>query len=165
MSRYRVSVILVSVLAFAGCDAPDARFRLNMAYLNKQEEAVGAEFSPEQVQDVADILASMFGTPDQPFVPAAGDSGVRELVSLDRLEMAAGPVSSDEDGTAHGLYRKHCVHCHGITGDGAGPTAAFLNPYPRDYRKGEFKAKSTPIGVRPTDEDLKRILTEGIAGT
>jgi len=79
--------------------------------------------------------------------------------------MAAGAVGKDETGQERGLYRKHCAHCHGITGDGFGPTAAFLNPYPRDYRLGKFKFKSTPIGAKPTDDDLMRILNKGIAGT
>src|SRR4030095_4002279 len=70
-----------------------------------------------------------------------------------------------EHGSPRGLYRKHCAHCHGITGDGAGPTAAFLNPYPRDYRLGKFNFKSTPIGQKPTHEDLKKIVLDGIPGT
>jgi mono/diheme cytochrome c family protein len=74
-------------------------------------------------------------------------------------------VGSDEVGNPRGLYREHCAHCHGVTGDGAGPTATFLNPYPRDYRKGQFKFKSTPIGAKPTHDDLKRIVLEGIPGT
>ena len=57
------------------------------------------------------------------------------------------------------------MHCHGISGDGAGPTAAYLNPYPRDYRPGIFKFKSTPKGMKPTHEDLRRILIDGIPGT
>jgi mono/diheme cytochrome c family protein len=44
-------------------------------------------------------------------------------------------------------------------------TAAFLNPYPRDYRKGQFKFKSTPVGQKPTHDDLKKIVMEGIPGT
>lgn len=64
-----------------------------------------------------------------------------------------------------GLYRKHCAHCHGTTGDGAGPTAAFLNPYPRDYRQGVFKFKSTQRASRPTTADLHRILMDGINDT
>jgi len=52
-----------------------------------------------------------------------------------------------------------------VTGDGAGPTASFLNPYPRDYRMGVFKFKSTPKGGKPTYDDLKHILTDGIPDT
>ena len=57
------------------------------------------------------------------------------------------------------------MHCHGITGDGDGPTAAFLNPYPRDYRRGWFKYKSTRRDDEPTTENLLRIVTDGIQGT
>jgi mono/diheme cytochrome c family protein len=46
-----------------------------------------------------------------------------------------------------------------------GPTAAFLNPYPRDYRPGVFKFKSTERADKPTHADLLRILRNGIAGT
>jgi mono/diheme cytochrome c family protein len=46
-----------------------------------------------------------------------------------------------------------------------GPTAAFLNPYPRDYRKGQYKFKSTPVGSRPSHQDLTKILVDGIPGT
>jgi mono/diheme cytochrome c family protein len=72
---------------------------------------------------------------------------------------------SDQTGVRHGLYRQHCAHCHGISGDGYGPTAAFLNPYPRDYRKGIFKFTSTEDGAKATREDLKRTIMQGIAGT
>jgi mono/diheme cytochrome c family protein len=64
-----------------------------------------------------------------------------------------------------GLYRQHCAHCHGTTGDGAGPTAAFLTPYPRDYRQGVFKFKSTERAARPTPADLRRIIVDGINDT
>ena len=64
-----------------------------------------------------------------------------------------------------GLYRKHCAHCHGTTGDGAGPTAAFLNPHPRDYRQGIFKFKSTERAAKPTVADLRRIIVDGIPDT
>jgi mono/diheme cytochrome c family protein len=57
------------------------------------------------------------------------------------------------------------VHCHGVSGNGAGPTAEFLNPYPRDFRHGWFKFKSTGINEKPTNEDLHRTLREGINGT
>jgi mono/diheme cytochrome c family protein len=81
------------------------------------------------------------------------------------LKMAAGPVWSNETGTKHGLYRRHCAHCHGINGDGHGPTASILNPYPRDYRRGIFKFKGTYTAAEPTDDDLRRIIHNGIPGT
>ena len=63
------------------------------------------------------------------------------------------------------VYMKNCMHCHGVTGDGAGPTAEFLNPRPRDYRNGEFKFTSTKKGEKATKDDLHRIVQYGIPGT
>lgn len=63
------------------------------------------------------------------------------------------------------LYMQHCIHCHGVTGDGNGPTAKFLNPRPRDYRQGTYKFTSTAGGVKPSKADLHRILKNGIVGT
>jgi mono/diheme cytochrome c family protein len=63
------------------------------------------------------------------------------------------------------VYMKNCMHCHGVTGDGAGPTAEFLNPRPRDYRSGEFKFTSTKASEKVTRDDLHRIVQYGIPGT
>jgi mono/diheme cytochrome c family protein len=63
------------------------------------------------------------------------------------------------------LYMTHCMHCHGVAGDGAGPTAKYLNPRPRDYRLGLFKFTSTAQPERATRADLKRIVKQGIPGT
>lgn len=63
------------------------------------------------------------------------------------------------------LYMEHCVHCHGTSGDGNGPTAEYLNPRPRDYRLGRFKFKSTIDSDKPTRADLDRIIRHGIPGT
>ena len=66
------------------------------------------------------------------------------------------------------LFRRHCLHCHGLTGDGHGPTGLWLNPQPRDYRQGAFKFTSSGQieGERkPRREDLRRVLTSGIDGT
>ncbi|RMG40428.1 MAG: cytochrome c [Planctomycetota bacterium] len=62
-------------------------------------------------------------------------------------------------------YMRHCVHCHGVAGDGNGPTAPYLNPRPRDYRRGIFKFTSTGPNERPTRDDLKRTIRQGIPGT
>jgi mono/diheme cytochrome c family protein len=120
---------------------------------------VGLEIERDNQQAIADTLAALFGTPDEPRVQDDWGLDAR------KLDVAAGPVWSDEHGVKHGLYREHCAHCHGISGDGRGPTALFLNPYPRDYRPGLFKFKSTARAAKPTDDDLRKILVEGIRGT
>lgn len=65
------------------------------------------------------------------------------------------------------LYMRHCMHCHGVTGDGNGPTAKYLSPLPRDYRQGTFKFISTERTTvkRPSRDDLARIMRNGIPGT
>lgn len=63
------------------------------------------------------------------------------------------------------LYAEHCQHCHGVSGDGAGPTAQYLNPLPRDYRMGVFKFTSTTQPSRASRDDLARIVENGIPGT
>jgi len=144
----------LAAVAVVGCDqvGPPA-FRLNMV------EAVSNETAPEYQQEISNVLAAMFGTPDKPYaLPETG-------LDLGRLRLAAGAAWSDGAGSSHGLYRRHCVHCHGITGDGRGPTARFLNPYPRDYRPAVYKFKSTYVSSKPTDEDLHRVLVNGVPGT
>ena len=158
MTKLSLNVSILSctllVLASVGCDqSQPPAFRLNMV------EVVNNELTPDYQQQVANVLGAMFGTPDQPHaMPETGlDQGM--------LNLAAGPAWSDQMGANHGLYRKHCVHCHGVTGDGKGPTAQFLNPYPRDYRQGVYKFKSTFLNAHPTDDDLHRVLINGVPGT
>lgn len=155
--RFLSLICCVSLVAFvAGCDTPSApQFHLNMV----QMVSDATPTPPEYQQQIADVLEAMFGTPDKPF--ALPETGLDER----KLKMAAGPAWTDEKGAKYGLYRQHCVHCHGISGDGRGPTALFLNPYPRDYRQGVFKFKSTYTAARPTMDDLHRIMVNGIPGT
>jgi mono/diheme cytochrome c family protein len=68
------------------------------------------------------------------------------------------------------LYRQQCLHCHGVEGGGDGPTAGtrekpYLNPLPRDYRKGVFKYTAVKDKAMPRREDLYTILDQGIYST
>lgn len=68
-------------------------------------------------------------------------------------------------------YEAECAGCHGIegegtvAGDGAGPAAHFMDPRPRNFRKGKFKFTSTASGERPMRKDLYRIISGGLAGS
>jgi mono/diheme cytochrome c family protein len=164
--RFAPLVLLVGAVAATGCGrTPPASFRLNMVHATKtaapdsELQTSWSSWSQDRQTQVATILEAMFGTPDQPV--ALAETGLDGA----RLQLSAGPVRSDIVGRKNGLYREHCVHCHGISGDGMGPTAAFLNPYPRDYRPGKFKFKSTWRDAKPTRADLVRVLHEGVAGT
>ena len=63
------------------------------------------------------------------------------------------------------VYQERCVQCHGVSGDGNGPSAKYMYPRPRDYRKGIFKFASTPYGYRPLRDDILRTVRQGIRGT
>jgi mono/diheme cytochrome c family protein len=145
---------LLGLALLTGCgEAGPPSFRLNMVDIAK------AQLPEPQQQVIADVLTAMYGTPDEPFVlPETG-------LDIEKLKLAAGPVHSDQFGKETGLYRRHCAHCHGTTGDGMGPTAMILNPYPRDYRQGKFKFKATERAAKPTEIDLERVVRDGVQGT
>jgi mono/diheme cytochrome c family protein len=75
------------------------------------------------------------------------------------------PDFSRPQAGGYALYRRNCLHCHGVSGAGDGPTAPFLYPSPRDYRKGVFKFTSTAYGARPHRDDLRRTIKNGLHGT
>lgn len=96
------------------------------------------------------------GRPNRPRPGVDGDA-VKKL-RLDEKTLARGSA----------LYRVHCLHCHGVTGNGRGPTSRWVNPHPRDYRQGLFKFQSVDQlgGTRkPSRDDLLRTLTQGVEGT
>ena len=172
-----ISIVVLCITLFlcglCGCEkSPEPQFRLNAVEKLSAELLTldeGETFSEEHIRQMGSILTALFGTPNQPKFPflLGEEDPSHKFISLDNLERAAGPVPRrpKKDDPTRGLYRQHCSHCHGISGDGAGPTARKLNPYPRDFRLARFKYKSTPLGKRPTDDDLKRVLTNGIPGT
>lgn len=63
------------------------------------------------------------------------------------------------------VYEARCVECHGESGRGDGPAAAFLSPRPRDFTTGKYKIRSTESGSVPSDDDLLRSVRQGLYGT
>ena len=123
--------------------------------------AKGKKFDPtrlstEQRAAIEKYLDDHFGRPASPTLKGIDDE-TREKLKLDDKTLAEG---------SH-LYRRHCLHCHGLTGDGHGPTARWVNPHPRDYRPGMFKFTSTMGGKerKPSRDDLIRTLKQGVEGT
>ncbi|MGQ0634674.1 MAG: c-type cytochrome [Planctomycetaceae bacterium] len=148
-------LLLCAAVLLAGCgQPPEAKFVLN---------ARTQDLIPEVRAKVAEVLTENFGTPGH-------------LVAWQQFPIDYGtPVANSpvEARTKAGwrlvegrrLYMQHCVHCHGTSGDGNGPTARFLKPLPRDYRQGVFKFKSTREALKPSRADLVRVLKQGIPGT
>jgi cytochrome c oxidase cbb3-type subunit 2 len=82
-----------------------------------------------------------------------------------------GVASSGEKPTTEQLkrgrlvYERGCSICHGMEGKGDGLAAAYLDPRPRDFTRGEFKFRTTRNGSIPTTDDLERTITHGLNGT
>jgi len=112
-------------------------------------------------------LGDAFGSPDAPTWPSVllKSESYRDLTDEKDLLRASGPVGRRFDLVEVGLFRKQCAQCHGIAGDGFGPTAGLLDPYPRDFRRGTFKFKDTSYGRKPTLEDLVHTIENGVPGT
>jgi mono/diheme cytochrome c family protein len=156
-----IVLILFACLAPAvGCDPPQAVFAPN-----SKSDALAREFRGDRRApgEIEKQLLENFGTPQQlvgwekfPF-----DYGKPDTASPDESRHIAGWRLKE----GRNLYMVHCVHCHGVAGDGAGPTAKFLDPRPRDYRQGKFKFTSTQGPVKPSHDDLMRVLEDGIPGT
>jgi len=114
------------------------------------------------------FLEACFGRPRDPKVVVTDNEGnvdeaktsaAATLLKLEPQRLAAGSI----------VYREHCLHCHGVTGDGRGPTGKWVNPHPRDFRSGLFKFTSVNRAEKPYlnahREDLIRTIRMGVEGT
>jgi mono/diheme cytochrome c family protein len=120
---------------------------------------------PKKRAQLVRELENCFGMPASPKVELPKDFAELELAQNAIRELFLG-----KDKLIHGsvLYRRHCLHCHGLAGDGRGPTGPWLNPSPRDYRQGLFKFISTATNVqgrKPRRADMYRIVHQGIEST
>jgi len=88
---------------------------------------------------------------------------LRGLVIVAVLAGAVAPTGAREQGRA--LYVEHCADCHGDEGRGDGPKSVRLGFKPRDLTIGSYKCRCTASGDLPTDADLRRSVTDGLAGT
>ncbi len=138
------------------------QFEPNMVFAKAMEIESGYPMGQALTETQA-AVTKFFGTPDEPKLPEflADDEDFATLISLENLKKAAGAPTQ----VGRGLYRQHCATCHGVVGNGRGETAALLVPYPRDYRMGKFKFKSTTRGAKPLREDLAYSIKHGIVGT
>ncbi|MFN3421106.1 MAG: c-type cytochrome [Armatimonadota bacterium] len=75
------------------------------------------------------------------------------------------PNQPDQIAEGRSLYLRHCSPCHGEGGKGDGPISKIVKPSVPDLTEGVFKFRSTPSGSLPTDEDLRRVILEGIPST
>lgn len=148
--------------------------------IRKLPETGGKLLDPERLTDQqrSDLKAALdaaFGKPAQPLVRLVGkiDEENEEFAGLELSPQDVAkflPVlrlTETELSQGGKLYRRHCMHCHGVAGDGRGPSGAWLSPTPRDFRQGQFKFVSSLMDTRrkPRRDDLKKTLVHGLEGT
>lgn len=174
-SRFRLAWVVGLALVPAGCS--DAINAGRIAYKPSPRAETELKDKPQLRAAIDKALADLFGpAPNEIKVPAG--SGLREGGRLlgnyedvdgKVLPIAYTPASGGgtvQIGGGYGLYRRYCLHCHGVQGGGDGPTADFLYPRPRDYRPGIFKFTSTaPTNAKPTRDDLRKTIKYGLHGT
>lgn len=152
------------VLLISGCggEPKPLEFEPNLVHAMKYEIKEGVSMD-QASEDAFWVVTEMFGTPEEPKLPeiVTEDEDFASLVSLENLTKASGHAGVD----GRGLYQTHCATCHGVTGNGRGELSSTMSPYPRDYRKGVFKFKSTERGEKPTREDLAGLIKNGISGS
>jgi len=97
---------------------------------------------------------------------AASRAPVIAVIVAVSVVAAAGTAAAQggDAGAGKAVYDLKCAGCHGEKGDGKGPAAELLEPRPRDFTTGVYKVRSTATKV-PTDQDLFRVITEGMPGT
>jgi len=91
--------------------------------------------------------------------------GALLLLQTDGLLAGSDQPARDKSTVGQQVYRRACATCHGLTGNGAGPAARYLDPLPRDFTMGTYKFRSTTAGQLPSDDDLYRTITRGVPGT
>lgn len=177
-SRFRLAFLL-GPLTLAGCG--DSFNAGPMKYIESEQLAVTLKGKPKLQDAVRKSMANLFGeSPQKITVPAgsgfpsggirlanyvATGQGRRKPIAVLRADPAGGDPTPILQSGGYALYRKHCLHCHGVSGAGDGPTSSFLFPLPRDYRKGLFKFTSTATGAKPTRADLTKTIRQGLHGT
>ncbi len=167
-ARKFVQGLFLMVLSLCGCARQPA------ALFTSSERV--RELPELHQKNIEEGLRKYFGSPTQPHI-ALPTSSVDQSTdnSADTADESDEANANQEIFTdivdrrllTHGgtVYRNRCAGCHGLTGDGLGDAAAYLQPKPRDYRPGVFKFTSTPYGSKPTRQDLVRTIRRGAKGT
>lgn len=144
-------VLLTLLLIAAGCRraappsfSPGVEVEKLTEDVDDPEEL--AELKLLQTQ-VMDLLQQHTGTPDKLFMLGEPADERKPLL------------------LGYAIYSQYCTQCHGVNGDGNGQAAEYLQPKPRNYKRGIFKFTSTPYGSKPRRSDLIHTLRRGVTGT
>ncbi|MFT5207470.1 MAG: cbb3-type cytochrome c oxidase subunit III [Candidatus Omnitrophota bacterium] len=81
------------------------------------------------------------------------------IIGIISLLFFSGILYASEDAKA--LYQNHCARCHGDTGEGDGVAYTMQRPWPRNFKTGDYKFRSTPLNSLPTLKDIETTIAKG----
>lgn len=125
----------------------------------------GRQLTKQDIDNVVDYIRAAFMGADgsdisgthahgRPAVPGGTDAHARPADMS--AAMPKGLVGDAERGGR--FYKANCAACHGVSGDGRGPRAYFINPKPRNFLHAASRAELN----RP---ELFEHISEGVLGT
>ena len=170
-SRFQFALICGALL-FSGCASSSGP----TSYAHNVKVATDLKVKPAFQKKIAAVVNTTFGASPREMKVPKGTVLWQGGVLLANRSIVDGITPKEgkpfklvhDDGRetpiegGYALYRLHCLHCHGVSGDASGTTAEFLWPKPRDYRLGLFKFTSTAALKKPTRADLRKTIMQGI---
>jgi mono/diheme cytochrome c family protein len=156
-----------SLFLAVGCEPPaetGPKFLPNKVYALRWEVESEVDLT-STLKDIQVVLEDSFGTAAEPKVPKffTDNEDFKEILNLDKLKRACGADPAVP--RVEAVYVKNCINCHAWEGSGRGPGSAGVDPYPRDFRAGVFKYKSTQRLAKPLKSDLIKTVKYGLAGS
>ena len=171
----KVKLNVIALLGFGalglfftlGCEPPTQsgpKFLANRVYALRWQTENEVDLDPT-LADIQVVLEENFGTAAEPRIPkyVSENEDYAELLDLEKLKRACGADPSVP--RIESVYVKNCINCHAWEGSGRGPGSAGVDPYPRDFRAGVFKYKSTVRRAKPLKSDLAKTVRYGLAGS
>jgi len=160
---------LVALLDYVAADYPDAVKSgevVNALEYDEQKKFLGdaAELASSLPDDahreaesaIANAAALVLARAPAVEVAQACRKARDPLLARYRVVLGPARTPSFEHGMV--LFQQNCIACHGATGGGDGPSAAGLNPRPRDLRDPEVVRGLSPLRVFSA-------VTDGVRGT
>ncbi len=168
------AVLALGVLAGCGASEP-AGYDPNLRFLLRSDPIV-AKAPPTPPADLHangkldDAIADLANRGGVLLEPAKLPKAEREALERTLEEMFGTPAAPKLTGAppeklaiGSAVHKAKCAQCHGLAGDGRGPTGAWVYPHPRDFRLAKFKYVSSTGGL-PTRDDLIAMVKVGVAG-
>jgi DMSO reductase family type II enzyme heme b subunit len=91
---------------------------------------------------------------------------LRSIVTIGMISFGLTAHAKGDAESGKEVYAQRCEQCHGVDGAADGAAAEFMYPRPRVFKDNSvYKFAVTPDGAIPTEQDMYKIIDQGIPGT